>query len=173
MKFNKLQNAAAIEAAAAMLKEHSGLLTSVSSALMNQRSLRAGDTITLHAGLPDLRTGDIEGQPREWLAFRATLKRGVTEIEIYLSLNSLSRGYYASEADCLTVSKKGTIVPDSTKLQHRFGDVALGQIVHNGIEIPFVYEDANITLISVEGYRPLYADGEWTVGDKETLVVAQ
>ena len=175
MKFNKVENAAAIEATAAMLKEHSELLTSVSSALIDKRSLHVGDVVTLHAGLPELKTGEIEGATREWLAFRGTIKRAMANVEIYISLNSLLRGYYAEDADCLTVSEKsGKTFPDSNKMKRRFGDVAaLGQLTKNGIEVPFLSDDVVITMIGVEGYRPVYVNKEWSVGDKENLVVAQ
>ena len=174
MIFEKSKNAAAIEAVADMLKEHESLLTAVSNAFMDKRTLRAGDVVTIHAGLPDLQSGEIEGQPREWLAFKATVKRGQSEIDIYLGLNSLVRGYYSDEEDILVEGKNGNVFPDSSKLHRRFGeDLSIGQVAAKGIQVPFVAKDIVVTMSAVEGYRPVYRDGQWAVDDKTTLIVVK
>ncbi len=174
MIFDKSKNAAAIEAVADMLKEHANLLKTVNSAFMDKRSLRDGDVVTIHAGLPDLQSGEIEGQQREWLAFKATVKRGQSEIDVYLGLNSLVRGYYSDEEDILIEGKNGNVFPNSSKLHRRFGeDLSIGQIASKGTQVPFVVKDIVVTMSAVEGYRPVYRDGQWTVDDKETLIVVK
>lgn len=175
MKFNKISQAAAIKATADMLKEHAELLTKVNNALMDKRTLREGDVVTIHAGLPELKSGEIEGTTREWLAFKATVTRGESNIDFYIGLNSLARGYYADEEDILIAGKNGNIFPDSSKLHRRFGEiVALGQLTENGIEIPFLSDDTTVTMAAVEGYRPVYSSNDgWTVGAKETLIVVK
>lgn len=174
MIFDKSKSAAAIEAVADMLKEHVNLLTGVNNAFMDKRTLRDGDVVTIHAGLPDLQSGMIEGQPREWLAFPATVKRGQSEIDLYLGFNSLVRGYYGEDEDILVEGKNGNVFPDSSKLHRRFGeDLPIGQAASKGVQVPFIAKDIVVTMSAVDGYRPVYRDGQWVVDDKTTLIVGK
>lgn len=178
INFSEAKTAAALAAVTAVLKSdsHRSLLDRLNGVTGDSRRLREGDQVTILAGIPELCSGEINGEQREWLAFKSLVTRGTAKIEVYLGLNTLARGYYAeSDEDLILVSDKThKSYPNPQKLCKRFGDkVVLCTTTNEGITIPYIADNVVVKMTSKEGYRPTFDNGEWIAGDKTTVVVAE
>ena len=173
-KFQPVATDEVVTALAAAIAANKSLSKAAENFNLSDRSLAAGDTVILAAGLPVCKQGEIAGEDREWLAFPATIVRGARQITTTIALNSLIRGYYALEEDkTLSTSSKGTLYP-SRELLPRFGHVVIDAITtQTGTQVPFLSEDYSLKIIKVEGYRPVFDNGAWSVGDKESLFVVK
>ncbi len=173
-KFQPTTTDEVVVALAATIAASKSLTKASDSFNLSDRTLAAGDTVTIAAGLPVCKQGEIAGENHEWLAFPATIIRGARRISTTIALNSLVRGYYALEEDkVLSTSKKGTMYP-SQELIPRFGTVTIDSIVtQNGAQVPFLSEDYSLKIVKVEGYRPVFNNGVWNTGDKEDLFVVK
>ena len=173
-KYNPQASDEAVIAIAATIASSESLRNTAENFNLSDRTLAKGDTVVLCAGLPVCKQGEISGETREWLAFPATIIRGKRKIATTISLNSLTRGYYAVKAeDVLSTSSKDTQYPSRTLLR-RFGDVEIDSITtQNGQQVPFLSDDVSLKIVEVKGFRPLFDNGTWTVTDEETLFVVK
>lgn len=173
-KFQPTAADAAVVAIASVIAGNESLLKSAENFNLSDRSLQNNDTIILSAGLPVCKTGEIDKKTCQWLAFPATIVRGGRNISTTIALNSLVRGYYATkQEDVLSASSKGTMYP-SRDLLRRFGDVLIDSITTgSGTQVPFLSDDRTLKIVSVKGYRPVYANGTWSAGNEEELFVVQ
>ena len=137
------------------------------------RVMLDGDKLTIEAGLPFVKKGEINGESREWLAFPAKIIRGGKAIATAISLNSLIRGYYATEEDKVlsTSDRTGNTYP-SRDLRKRFGTtVSVDTVLVKGTSVPFIQEEITVNLKKVHGYRPIYTDGKWDAEEGDLIVV--
>lgn len=171
MKFDLESKQEQVIALAQAIADNAALLKQVESGIT---TLKPGDKVTLIAGLPIVKTGEIGGESRTWLAFPAKVDREGRSFTISLSLNSLKRGYYATEkSEVLRHSETTGKDYPSPELKMRFGAFSVLETSQNGITVPYVAADQTVTMIQIKGYRPIFESETWTVKDEGDLIVAQ
>ena len=160
------------EALAVTISSSESLRRSAENVGATDRIMLDGDKLTIEAGLPFVKKGEINGESREWLAFPAKIIRKGKTIATAVSLNSLIRGYYATEEDKVlaTSERTGNTYP-SRDLLKRYGAVSIDTVLIKGTEVPFISDEVTVTLKKVHGYRPVYTDGNWSTEEGDLIVV--
>lgn len=160
------------EALAVAISASDSLRRTAENVGATDRIMLDGDKLTIEAGLPFVKKGEINGESREWLAFPAKIVRNGKTIATAVALNSLIRGYYATEEDKVlaTSERTGNAYPNRNLLK-RYGDVSIDTVLIKGTSVPFISEGITVTLQKVHGYRPVYTDGNWSVEEDDLIVV--
>ena len=160
------------EALAVTISSNDSLRRSAETVGATDRIMLEGDKLTIEAGLPFVKKGEIAGETREWLAFPAKISRNGKTIATAVALNSLIRGYYATEEDKVlsTSERTGNTYP-SRDLLKRYGTVSVDTVLVKGTEVPFISDEVTVTLKKVHGYRPVYTDGNWSTEEGDLIVV--
>lgn len=160
------------EALAVTISSNDSLRRAAENVGSTDRIMLDGDKLTIEAGLPFVKKGEISGEAREWLAFPAKIVRNGKTIATTISLNSLIRGYYTTEEDKVlaTSERTGNTYP-SRDLLKRYGDVSIDTVIIKGTSVPFISEGVTVNLKKVHGYRPVYTDGNWSTEEGDLIVV--
>lgn len=160
------------EALAVTISSSKSLAASSEAVGATDRIMLDGDKLTIEAGLPFVKKGEISGEAREWLAFPAKIVRNGKSIATTVSLNSLIRGYYTTEEDKVlsTSERTGNTYP-SRNLLKRYGNVSIDTVLVKGTSVPFISDEVTVTLKKVHGYRPVYTDGNWSAEEGDLIVV--